>query len=112
MNDNWISLQNLGYSMYEAHPTGIVRRISNKRILERKCNGGQYIKLCMKFDDNTYKNVKVDGLICRTFIGPPLTNNLEVIHINGDTLDSNVNNLRWVSGANLGHALHVLRNIC
>lgn len=45
MNAGWISLQYLGFSMYEAHPTGIVSRISNQRILQRKCHGGQYIKL-------------------------------------------------------------------
>lgn len=81
MNDRLISLQHLGYS------TGIVRRISNKRVLQRTAHNGRYIKLCMKHDDGSYKNVKFDGLICRTFIGPTSSDNLEVIHLNGDTLD-------------------------
>lgn len=95
MNDEWISLADLGYSMYEAHHTGIVRRISNKRVLERKPHKCQYIKLCIKHDDGSYKNVKINGLICKTFIGPAPSTNAEIIHINGDTLDSNTNNLRW-----------------
>ena len=58
MNDGWISLSHLGYSIYEAHNTGIVRRISNKRVLERKPHKCQYIKLCMKYNDGSYKNVQ------------------------------------------------------
>jgi len=81
--------------MYEAHHTGVVRRISNKRVLKRKAHKCQYIKLCIKHDDGSYKNVKVDGLICKTFVGPPPSKEAEIVHINGDTLDSNASNLRW-----------------
>lgn len=95
MTNEWISLQHLGYSMYEANHTGIVRRISNKRVLKRKPHKCQYIKLCIKHDEGSYKNVKVDGLICKTFIGPPPSTTAEIIHINGDTLDSNKSNLKW-----------------
>ena len=95
MNDEWVSLRHLGYSMYEAHHTGVVRRISNKRVLKRKAHKSQYIKLCIKHDDGSYKNVKVDGLICRTFVGPLPSIDVEIVHINGDTLDSSASNLRW-----------------
>ncbi|CAH6420933.1 HNH endonuclease [uncultured virus] len=95
MIDNWTSLSSLGFSRYEVHHTGIVRRVSNRRILEKKINKDKYIKLRLKADNDIYKNVKIDGLICRIFIGPSPTENHEVIHINGDTLDSNANNLRW-----------------
>lgn len=94
MDDDWRPLDSLGFPMYEAHNSGIIRRKSNKRILQRKAHKGKYIKLCMKHNDGTYKNVKADGLICKIFIGPP-NGNVEVIHINGDTLDSRVSNLKW-----------------
>jgi len=43
--------------------------------------------------------VKVDGLICKIFIGDPPSKNSVVIHINGNTFDSNVNNLKWGTNA-------------
>jgi len=35
----------------------------------------------MKYDDGTYKNVKVDGLICKIFIGDPPSKNSVVINM-------------------------------
>lgn len=69
MCDEWISLENLGFSAYEACKLGLVRRKQNERVLKRKARDSQYIKLCIKHDDGTYRNVKVDGLIATTFIG-------------------------------------------
>lgn len=60
MNDDWRPVDFLEFSMYEAHHTGIVRRISNT------AHKSQYIKLCIKHDDGSGMNVGVDGLICRS----------------------------------------------
>lgn len=74
---------------------GFVRNKSNKRLLKGTILKSGYIKLQPKKDDGTPKNIKVDEIICRIFFGPPSDDSDEVIHINGNTLDSNINNIRW-----------------
>jgi hypothetical protein len=94
MADEWQSLDSLGFSMYEANRNGNIRRKSNQRPLKLKPHQSNYARLCIKHDSGIYKTLKADGLICALFIGPP-THNAEVIHINGNPLDSRVENLKW-----------------
>ena len=93
--DDWRSLVSLGYSTYEANPTGLVRRRATGEVLKYKPKENGYIALDLNHDDGPRDRINMDEIICKMFIGPPPNVNSKVIHINKDKLDSNVNNLRW-----------------
>ena len=95
MDDNWVPLNSLGYSRYEAHSSGLIRNKSNRRILQghkSKC-----VELCMR-DNNGIKisNIKIDEIMCKIFIGPSPSDDSVIIHLNSDYLDSSALNLCWV----------------
>lgn len=97
MEEEWISLGHLGFSSYEACRTGYVRRINGKRgILQPKVRDNRlYISLKLKRNDDKFSTIKIDEIIAKTFLGPPPAINSEVIHIDGNALNSHGNNLRW-----------------
>ena len=102
--DEWTSLHDLGFSKYEANRTGDVRHKRNKRILKRKEQKSEHIKISISHDDGSNKNVRADKLICATFIGPPPSESYRVVHINGDMSDSRVENLKWATIKEKFHA--------
>src|SRR4051812_14614412 len=93
--DEWISLQSLGFSKYEAHRSGNIRNSKTKRVLKRKEQESGYVKISISHDNGSYKNIRADRLICQLFIGPPPSQFHKVIHINGNISDSHIDNLKW-----------------
>ncbi|CAH6421696.1 HNH endonuclease [uncultured virus] len=95
--EDWRSLAHLGFSMYEAEKSGLVRKITNKQLcFHMKAKDHRYVNLNLKRDGGTrHSQVKLSDLIANIFIGLPPTPDSEVIHIDGDTFNSHVNNLKW-----------------
>ncbi|CAH6420806.1 Hypothetical protein HVR_LOCUS1295 [uncultured virus] len=111
-SNDWISLNNLGFSDYECHKSGVIRRCGYKKHIGYKDKKGRYLLVDMTRNKVKMPAMRIDRIILIIFKGNPIdinpNVNSEVIHLNYNTLDSDINNLRWVSGANLGHARHVL----
>lgn len=97
MDSNWISLEHLGFSLYEAEKSGQVRKKSNKQLcFHMKAKDHRYINLNLKKDGGArHSQVKLSDIIAKAFLGPPSSNATEVIHIDGDTLNSHADNLQW-----------------
>jgi hypothetical protein len=95
--EDWRSLDHLGFSLYEAEISGVVRKRNNKCIcFQMQAKDHKYINLNLKPDGGLrHSQVKVDELIAKTFLGPNPKLDSVVIHIDGNHLNSYANNLRW-----------------
>ena len=103
-SDDWVSLSNLGFSDYECHKSGVIRRRGYKKHIGYKDKKGKYLLVEMTRNKIKMPAMNVDTIILTTFKGSagvyddgPSDINSEVIHINHDTMDSNILNLRWGS---------------
>ena len=65
----------------------------NKGHWTKGCDNGRGY-LCVKFKGKKYK---VHRLVLETYVGPPPTDRPEADHIDRDTRNNHVSNLRWVS---------------
>lgn len=84
----------LGYEDYfEISSSGIVRRLSNNKILKphKTYKGYLRIALCV---NKVSKKYTIHRLVALTFIDNP-ENKEFVNHIDGNKLNNNVNNLEW-----------------
>lgn len=59
-------------------------------------NGKLYYQISLYKDDGSYKKVSISRLVAKHFIPNP-ENKPEVDHIDTDTLNNKVSNLRWVT---------------
>ena len=84
-------------SNYEISDTGLVRRISNKKVLNGCITSG-YRSVKLTFDNSKQQRFYVHRLVAEHFIhNPDPRNKTFVNHIDGNKLNNNVNNLEWVS---------------
>lgn len=83
-------------------------RILSPRI-SRRGRGYRYFNISL---DGTKKTVKVHRLVATAFIGDPPSPEHHAAHINGDSLDNRVENLRWATATenNRDKQLHGTQN--
>lgn len=78
--------------LYEANENGEIRNASTKRVLKPTINNKGYHQIRLKEQSSTL----VHRLIAETFIPNP-DNKPEIDHIDSDTSNNAVSNLRWVT---------------
>lgn len=84
-------------TIYEIDEYGILYNIQTKKILKGSINGNYRI-YTLRHKNKSYK-MRAHRLVAEYFLPNP--HNLPVVdHINGDTFDNSVNNLRWASYEN------------
>ncbi len=99
-----------GFPCYEAHPTGLIRNaITGKLVSQSAAYGGhdkntnyRYLKCTMKDANGNWKWPKIHQVIATTFIEIPAIEdeyNWTVDHIDHDTTNNDVRNLRWLPNA-------------
>ena len=82
---------------YEVSNTGLVRRISNKHILSG-CISSGYRSVKLTFENSRQQRFYVHRLVAKYFIPNPNPKNKTIVnHKDGNKLNSNANNLEWVS---------------
>ena len=79
---------------YMVSNTGEVWNVDSNRTLKQQDRNG-YKFVCLKHDGK-FKFVGVHRLVCEAFNGKPLSDDLEVDHINKDPSDNRPANLEWV----------------
>lgn len=94
-----------GFPCYEAHPTGLIRNAITGKLVTQHCyhnkkHSGYYVTQCRMRDANgNRKSVNTHRAIATTFIDLPAIEdefNWEVDHIDHDTSNNDVRNLRWL----------------
>ena len=93
--NDWISLTNLGFPDYECHKSGVVRRHGYKKHIGYPDKKGKYFLVNMTHNKVKMPAMRIDKIILMTFQGNPPNSDSEVIHLNYNTMDSNISNLRW-----------------
>lgn len=83
------------FPSYEAHPSGVVRRIGWKPLNPTLGSKG-YPKITLYRQRKSYA-FSLHKVICTTFHGKPPTPHHEVAHNNGIRTDCAANNLRWAT---------------
>ena len=86
-----------GYPNYLIYPDGKVQNKKTKRYLKplKSRNKNPYYKYRL-YDKKIYKNFQIHRLVASHYITNP-DNKPQVDHINRDTSDNRVENLRWVT---------------
>lgn len=87
---------NLNLSKYQISTYGRIRNKRTDKIL-KEYSKGVYSKVTLRTNDNGHKNYQVHCLIALTYIPNP-ENKPTVDHINRNSKDNHVNNLRWANG--------------
>ncbi len=92
------SMAPINFSRYEITRDGHVFKLSNNKELKGfvRCRNGKSHKIMRLTDDNGRKKVEVfvHRAILQIFVGPA-PENMFGLHINGNTLDNNLENLEW-----------------
>ncbi len=94
INEEWRSIS--GYVNYQVSNIGRVRNATSGRTLKQhEAKGYMYVSLCQ---NSVGKKHRVHRLVGQEFLDNP--NNKPMIdHIDRDTLNNTINNLRWVSNS-------------
>lgn len=95
INGSWYDIpERLRFSRYEISPTGMLRNKTSKRVFSNKPRSDGYVFWSMIRDDAERISYQAHVLIAETFISNP-DNKPTVDHIDRNTTNNNVNNLRW-----------------
>lgn len=99
-------------SEYEASNLGRIRTARQKRnwpcghVLALRASSAGFKKKPYTYVNIGATSKRLARLIATTFLGPPLSPQLQVNHIDGNTLNDHVVNLEWVTGSgNIRHAI-------
>jgi len=96
MEQEFFSLEKLGFSTYEISKTGVVRNIRSGYILKESISNG-YIRKQLKNDGNFYKNITIHVLVAKMFLEIPIVKNMTVDHIDRNKTNNDITNLRWAT---------------
>lgn len=88
-----------GATNYEISNNGNVRNKTTKKILKGRKTKGGYLQVSIKFDgEEKFKNQYIHRLVAEAFIENK-NNKKEVNHKDGNKLNNNLNNLKWVTSS-------------
>ena len=106
-----------GFPCYDAHPTGLIRNAITGKLLSLSLDHGgsladkghcRYQRCNMRDANGKWKQLNVHRVIAMTFIDIPAIEdefNWAVDHIDHNTTNNDVRNLRWLP-AKLNNVLH------
>ena len=100
INETWRTIK--GYEgLYEISDWGRVRSLNYKKkgitqLLKAHARLGNYVKVALRKDD-VVRYHRVHRLVAIAFLPQPLEGQTQVEHINCDTRDNRLENLRWTS---------------
>ena len=82
---------------YMVSTDGLVKRVETNKILNQKLDKNNYLSVSISMGSryNT-KSMLVHRLVAETFIPNP-ENKPVITHIDGNTINNNVNNLKWTT---------------
>jgi hypothetical protein len=87
-----------GFSQYEISSDGTIRMMVTKKVAKQRIHKNYGFKMCSLFDDNLkQRTVYPHKEVARAFIRTRKKGKLYVVHLNGDTLDNRVENLKWMN---------------
>lgn len=103
LNEIWVPVK--GYEgLYEVSNCGRVRSLNYKKkgitqLLKTHARLGNYVKVALRKDD-VVRYHRVHRLVAIAFLPPPFEGQTQVEHINCDTRDNRLENLRWTTPRN------------
>lgn len=83
-----------GFPNYKASNTGYIKNIKTGNLV-KQLNKSGYLQICVRDNNNKYKNLLVHRAIMMAFVG--LRPGLVVNHINNIKSDNRLENLEWVT---------------
>ena len=96
--ESWVNLSYLSLPNYEVSSVGYIRNCKTLRVLQRKPRGrNPHVVLSLKKEDKTSIEIRIDEIVLRTFVGNPIFEFWDIVHIDNNPLNCNVINLKWVS---------------
>ena len=96
MTENWVSLSNLGFPSYQVSDLGQVRNAKTNYIIKQQKHNN-YMQVTI-YDSGGKRITKmISGLVMGAFVGPKPDESITIDHINRDTCNNRLCNLRYVT---------------